>query len=104
MKMYASLFKQYKGQPLQDVFAHFYPVTSQPSGLPDYEEPFKAIAASTVDGYSAWEFQQQRFKTKYSNNAVPKLKNYLNYTFVRLNALEQAEPGKYFHFSKDREW
>lgn len=104
MKTYSSLFKQYKDQPLQSVFAHFYPISLPSSSQPDYEEPFRAIARSTVDGYDAWEFQQQRFKDKYSNSAVPKLKNYLNYTFVRLNALEQAKSGKYFYFSGNKEW
>lgn len=104
MKIYDSLFKQYRDQPLQNVFAHFYPVKLQPTDQPDYEEPFKAIARTTVDGYDAWEFQQQRFKTKYSSSAVPKLKNYLNYTFVRLISLEQATPGHFFHFSDDHQW
>lgn len=103
MKAYDSLFKQYKEQPLQNVFAHFYPVKHQQTDHPDYDEPFKAIAKSTVDGYDAWEFQQERFKKKYSHAAVPKLRNYLNYTFVRLVALEEGTPGKFFHFTADNE-
>jgi len=60
--------------------------------------------SNTIDGYDAWEFHQQRFKSKYSYMAVPKLRNYLNYTFVRLNALEATEPGKFFLNSSDQEW
>ena len=104
MKAYDSLFKQYRDQPLQNVFAHFYPVTLPQSAQPDYDEPFKAIARATVDGHDAWDFQQPRFKTKYSHAAVPKLRNYLNYTFVRLNALEKDAPGQFFHFSADQNW
>ncbi len=104
MKAYDSLFRQYKEQLPQNVFAHFYPVKPSPNDPPDYDEPFKAIAKCTVDGYDAWEFQQHRFKTKYSPVAVPKLKNYLNYTFVRLITLEQSTPGHFFHFSDNQQW
>ena len=104
MKAYTSLFQQFKDQPSKDVFAHFYPIKDLATGKSDYDAPFKAIATSTVDGYDAWEFQQQRFKTKYQKASVPKLRNYLNYTFVRLNALERNSPGQYFHFTTDQEW
>jgi hypothetical protein len=104
MKIYESLFKQYREQPLENVFAHFYPVKLPPTDQPDYDGSFKAIAKLTVDGYDAWEFQQPRFKTKYSNSAVPKLKNYLNYTFVRLVALEQETPGRFFQLSANGQW
>jgi hypothetical protein len=104
MKAYESLFKQYRDQPLQNVFAHVYPVKNLTTGAPDYDGPFKAIASSTVDGYDAWEFHQPRFKTKYANAAVPKLRNYLNYTFVRLVCLEQTAPGRFFRYSDDQQW
>lgn len=103
MKAYESLYKLYRDQPSESVFAHFYPVKGSDS-QPDYDEPFKAVARLTVDGYDAWAFQQQRFKEKYNNSAVPKLKNYLNYTFIRLAFLEQASPGRYFRYSSDQEW
>lgn len=35
---------------------------------------------------------------------MPKLKNYLNYTFVRLQELERSHPGKYFRYSDDCTW
>ncbi len=105
MKAYESLFKNYKEQSLGGVFAHFYPVRDAGSADPDYDAPFKAIANSTVDGYDAWTFHQPRFQTKYQNKtAVPKLKNYLNYTFIRLVGLEQLDPGRHFLTTQDGEW
>jgi ribosomal protein S30 len=104
MKAYDSLFKLYKDQPLDKVFAHFYPIKSSiPTPSLDFDASFKSIAEKTIDGYDSWEFQQPRFKAKYSHGAVPKLKNYLNYTFVRLAELEQRTAG-YFLFDKDQEW
>ena len=35
---------------------------------------------------------------------IPKLKNYLDYTFVRLVNLEQDDPGKYFLYSDKQDW
>jgi hypothetical protein len=96
MRLYGSLFRQYKDQLISSVFAHFYPVND------DYDEPFKQIAQSTWDGFDAWRFHQQRFIEKYPHSAVPKLKNYLNYTFVRLIELEQSSEGKHFLYSTDR--
>lgn len=105
MKAYTSLFRIYRDQPLDAVFAHFYPVTTTPGGNADYDEPFKAIATTTIDGFDAWTFQQQRFQDKYSKaTAVPKLKNYLNYTFIRLLGLEQEEPGTYFLYDQTQDW
>lgn len=98
MKPYKSLFKQYKDQPPETAFAHFYAVNQ------DYDEPYKLVARQTVDGFSAWGFQQDRFVQKYANSAVPKLKNYLNYTFKRLVELDGSEPGKHFVYSSDGDW
>jgi len=78
MKPYKSLYKLYKEQPLDSVFAHFYAIEG------DYERPFKIVASHTSDGADAWVFHQPRFASKYPW-AVPKLKNYLNYTFARLS-------------------
>ena len=103
MKAYTSLFKQYKDQPFLGIFSHFYP-TKLPSGQLDFDGPFKSIANSTIDGCESWEFLQPKFKAKYSYCAVPKLRNYLNYTFIRLNSLESADPGRYFHYSSDQDW
>lgn len=99
MKSYSDLFKRRKGQNSNSFFAHFYPISE------DYDRPFKEIAEKTSDGQAAWEFQQPRFKKEYSEIAVPKLKNYLNYTFVRLNFLERQEPtNNYFCYSNNNDY
>lgn len=97
MKPYKSLFKQFRTQALDTVFAHAYPIQG------DYERPFQIVAESTIDGVDAWRFHQQRFIEKYPSS-VPKLKNYLNYTFVRLLELEQKFPGRFFLPSTDDSW
>lgn len=97
MKQYKSLFRRGRDQELDTVFAFFPPVDG------DYDARFKELANDTSDGYPSWIFHQQRFIDKYSKTtSVPKLKNYLDYTFIRLQALEQNEPGKYFLFSADK--
>lgn len=89
--------KLYRDQPLSRVFAHFFPVQG------DYDAHYVDIANNTVDGYDAWEFQQDRFRIKYKNK-VQKLRNYLNYTFKRLVVLEAMHPGKYFQTTPEGEW
>src|SRR4051794_30452979 len=98
MKPYHSLFSQSREQAIETVFAHFYPVDN------DWDEPFKIIAKQTMDGLAAWGFTQEPFKNRHPYTAVPKLKNYLNYTFKRLVDLEQEEPGTYFVSSPDTDW
>lgn len=98
MKNYESLYKIYRSEALDHVFAHFYPIAG------DYDEPFRVIARATSDGINSWEFTQPRFLGKYPAGGVCKLKNYLNYTFVRLVELDQISNGKHFTYSVDREW
>ena len=98
MKVYESLFKQHINQSLGDVFAHFYPING------DYAAPFRNIGSLTSEGLNSWEFNQPRFLQKYPVGNVAKLKNYLNYTFVRLVELEQGAAGQYFKVSADGEW
>jgi Domain of unknown function (DUF3825) len=98
MKVYSSLFKTRREQDPETAFAHFYPIDD------DYDEPFKIVARQSMDGIDAWHFHQDRFKNKHPNTSVPKLKNYLNYTFKRLLDLESAFPGQFFIVSKDEEW
>ena len=98
MKPYESLFRRHKAQLPESVFAHSYPLND------DYDEPLKIIARATIDGYDAWSFRQERFKVKHPYTDVPKLKNYLDYTFVRHIELEQANPGKHFIFSDAQDW
>ena len=98
MKAYQSLFKMHREQDLGAVFAHFYAING------DYNEAFAIVGRQTVDGIDAWSFQQQRFKDKYAHQGLPKLRNYLNYTFKRLLELDGQDPGKYFVFSVDGNW
>ncbi len=98
MKTYQSLFRQHSAQKNTEVFAHFYPINQ------DFDEPFRLIASATVDTFDAWTFKQPRFKSKHSNSSVPKLKNYLNYTFIRLLDLERSASGRHFRYSSDQDW
>jgi ribosomal protein S30 len=84
VKPYDSLFALYGAQKPDTIFAHFYPKRRAPADPADYDEPFKEMARMSLDGYDAWIFQQPKFRAKHASSAVPKLKNYLNYTFVRL--------------------
>lgn len=98
VKTYRSLFKLFREQSLDTVFAHFYAIHG------DYDEPYKLIARNTVDGYETWKFTQERFQCRNYGTELPKLRNYLNYTFVRLHDLERSNPGKYFRISPDGQW
>jgi hypothetical protein len=93
---YESLYSKSKSQDQGKVFAKFF----WPNGKPVYE-PFLRIAAKTSDGESGWGFKQQRFKDKYSN-PIPKLYNYLDYTFLRLQELDDNEQNKFFIYSDDK--
>ncbi len=104
LKPYQSLFGQYGAQKPNTIFAHFYPMRKDPNDPKDYDEPFKEIARKSMDGYDSWIFQQPKFRAKHAYSAVPKLKNYLNYTFVRLVALETGTPGEYFHWNVAQSW
>jgi len=105
MKSYDSLFSLFGAQRQDTIFAHFYPPRKvNPSDPTDYDEPFKQVAKISMDGYDSWTFQQAKFRTRHGYSVVPKLKNYLNYTFVRLLTLEQETPGEYFFFNADQSW
>src|SRR5580692_4190783 len=87
----------YREQPLNTVFAHFYPIGG------DYHKPLTILATHTSDVGDAWAFRQPRFQSRHAASPVPKLRNYLNYTFLRLIDLEQLESGKYFRYSSDQD-
>ena len=53
MKAYESLFKLYREQPTEAVFAHCYPINF------DFEKPFILVAEQTIDGLDAWNFRHQ---------------------------------------------
>jgi hypothetical protein len=98
VKAYQSLYKLFRSQSPDTAFAHFYAIGG------DYDEPFRLIARQTMDGPDAWGFQQDRFKQKYGEAGLPKLRNYLNYTFRRLVDLENERPGEFFVRSNDGFW
>ena len=98
MKAYRSLFKRYKTQLPVSVFSHCYAIHGS------YDEPFRFVARNTIDGPEAWAFHQTRFQAKYASSDVPKLRNYLDYTFVRLLDLERESPGQFFRYSDDQDW
>jgi hypothetical protein len=105
LKAYESLFQQYAAQKPEMIFAHFYPPRRNAAiGPPDFDSPFRETAKSSLDGYDSWTFQQPKFRVKHNSSAVPKLKNYLNYTFVRLVTLELETPGDYFLLSANQNW
>jgi hypothetical protein len=95
MKQYTSLFSRSKQQLSHTIFAFFPPVDG------DWDGRFKELASVTSDGFDAWTFKQNRYKDKYSWTSVPKLRNYLDYTFTRLLELDQTESEKYFKTSED---
>jgi hypothetical protein len=98
MRRYESLIRWHRAQSPDAAFAHFYPIDG------DYDKPLKLLAAITSDGADSWVFRQPRFIEKYARTtAVPKLRNYLNYTFLRLLDLEQLSPGLYFRYSRDQD-
>jgi hypothetical protein len=97
MKAYRSLFKRFRDQSPETVFSHVYAING------DFDEPLNMVARRTTDGSEAWKFVQSRFASKYPSS-VPKLRNYLDYTFVRLQDLEEQQSGTYFRSSSDGEW
>jgi hypothetical protein len=97
MKQYRSLFRRSKSQGPETAFCHFYPVNG------DYDALLIEVADKTSDGLDAWKFTQDRFASKYLC-PVPKLRNYLDYTFVRLLDLESESPQRHFRLSSDGDW
>jgi hypothetical protein len=95
MKPYTSLFSRSKSQAVDTIFAFFPPVDG------DWDGRFKELASVTSDGFDSWTFKQKRYSDQYPWTSVPKIRNYLDYTFVRLVELEQKDTGKYFNLSAD---
>ena len=98
MKKYESLFTLNREQLRETAFASFFP----PAGTKDFDIPFRWIAEKTYDGISSWTFEQQVFRDKYRYTDFPKLRNYLNYTFMRLQVLEEEEGGYFIQSSDGR--
>lgn len=93
---YENLYSKNKFQNQSKVFAKFF---YAPDGEP--YQPFQWIASRTEGGEGVWGFKQERFQRVYQN-PIPKLYNYLEYTFLRLQTLENEHPGIYFISSVDK--
>ena len=78
---YKSLLKRYKDQPSPEIFAHF---PYNRNNGETWETPFLKLAKMAKD--EKWDFDRQEFKKESSNQTVPILINYLNYTFLRLQS------------------
>ncbi len=100
---YLKLYKLHKEDSISEVFAHFHPESDPLTQELDFDASFNKIADKTLEGAEAWNFTQPKFQAKYRNRP-PKLRNYLNYTFIRLRSLELADPGKYILTSNDKQW
>lgn len=85
---YKSLFKRFKGQPVNEIFAHF--PWNEDIGE-NWESPFEKLAIMAK--HENWNFQSDEFKIADQNYTI--LRNYLNYTFLRL------EKQNKILFSKD---
>lgn len=103
VQQFKGLYQNRKDQPATEVFAHFHPLRKELSHALDFDAPFTALAEKTLDGKDAWYFTSEKFEDRYRNKP-PKLRNYLNYTFLRLKDLEAAETGRFFVGSPDDQW
>jgi hypothetical protein len=93
MKVYKALFKRYREEPNNEVFASFL-FDSRNGG--NWETPFETIATGTICKHEDWNFATEKFRNEYSNQKYPILTNYLNYTFIRaqeLNLISYSTDG-----------
>lgn len=83
---YESLNQRYRDQDKRTVFAHF-PYNGQAGE--SWETPY--IRLSRMAKEEDWSFHRPEFAAQYSNQNVPILTNYLNYTFLRLQEEEKIK-------------
>lgn len=82
MKKYTDLTSRHREQPAEEVFAHFgYDGNRNET----WETPYERLAR--IAKPEEWNFQRPEFKNPHEN--FPILKNYLNYTFRRLQKQEK---------------
>lgn len=74
---YIALFKRYRDQPSNEIFAHFS--WNEDIGE-NWESPFEKLARMAKP--EIWDFQSVEFKIDGQNYTI--LRNYLNHTFIRL--------------------
>lgn len=100
---YQTLFRKMKEQPAHEYFAFFPPEHDRLTRIPDYDAAWLKLAEITLEGKEAWDFTTDRYRKRW-RESCPKLRNYLQYTFVRLTQLEQRDSGRYFLESSDLQW
>ena len=100
---YRSLYSRSRDQNQSEVFAFFPPDRDRLAESSDYNAPWLKLAEATIEGSQSWEFSSEKYKKKYPH-PCPKLRNYLQYTFVRLKELERESSGHFFIESADRKW
>lgn len=74
---YSALFSRFKNQPYDEIFAHF--PWNEDIGE-NWESPYKKLAAMAKQ--ESWNFQNEEFKVNGQEYII--LRNYLNFTFLRL--------------------
>jgi len=85
---FLALFQRYPRQDYREVCAYFPSGDDgygEPSEGSSWEKPFQSLAGMAKK--EEWNFQRVQFTTKYRNQKLPILTNYLNYTFLRLQDL-----------------
>src|SRR6266581_615857 len=80
LKSYASLTKRYKEQSAGQMFANFFHQKGE-----SWETPYEKLAHMAKE--EGWNFNRIQFKLP--GQSYPILTNYLNYTFLRLQELNQ---------------
>ena len=115
---FAALFQRYPRQDYREICAYFpwgddnnsdYADTAPDQSTTDvgsgrirasWEQPFQRLA--DLAKKEQWSFQRNQFTTKYRNQKLPILTNYLNYTFLRLQDLGRlaySDNGKMMCFN-----
>lgn len=78
---YKSLSKKFRDQNPRDVFAH---LPYKGDAGETWETPYSKLASMAKN--EDWSFKRPEFRAQYPNESFPILTNYLNYTFMRLQA------------------
>nr|WP_197714770.1 DUF3825 domain-containing protein [Maliibacterium massiliense] len=81
MKIYKSLFKKYKDQGEEEIFAAF---RYNGAAGETWETPFEPLGEGRICQQESWNFVNERLRQQYAFQKYPILTNYLNYTFLRL--------------------
>lgn len=81
---YTSLSKRYRDQNAREIFAHF-PYSGNSGET--WEAPYAKLARLAKS--ESWTFERPEFQSQYENQSFPVLTNYLNFTFLRLQAEEK---------------